>query len=284
MSLNAVAPTIDKPYGISQIRAYIPIQLDMKKLNYDVCRELFETHCTSFGVLGHLDGSSVPTLEEDTQWKEHNGLVKMWIYGSVSEQILDTILKAKATARDLWLTLENRFRDNKEAQSIQYDNKLRTLTIGDMDVTAYTHKLKMLSDLLANVDSPVTDRVLMMHMLNGLSEKFDNITNVIQHQQPFPTFNKARSMLLMEEKRLSKHVKPAPQEGTNSSSPNILYANSTQQQERHGQYNNNHNSGRNYGNKNRGRGGRHNRGRGRNNNQWMNQQASYPPWTYTPQP
>lgn len=79
----------------------------------------------------------------------------MWIYGTVSEQLLDTILQAKSTAHDLWNNLEALFRDNKEAQSLQYDNELRTLVIGHMTITEHCHKLKSLSDLLSNLDSPV---------------------------------------------------------------------------------------------------------------------------------
>ncbi|CAL9242897.1 unnamed protein product, partial [Arabidopsis halleri] len=212
----------------------------------------------------------------------------MWIYGTVSEQLLDTILKAKSTARDLWLTLENLFRDNKEAQSIQYDNELRTLVIGDMSVTNYAHKLKTLADLMANVDAPVTDRTLVMHMLNGLSDKFDSIINVIQHQTPFLSFIKARLMLIMEEKRLSKQVKTIPEHNTNSSSPTIMYTDLDPQQQRSQNYNNN-NSGRNNNNsgynKNRGgHGGRNNRGRGRSNNQWNNNTYPASPWSFNQAP
>ncbi|XP_010436597.1 PREDICTED: uncharacterized protein LOC104720386 [Camelina sativa] len=153
----------------------------------------------------------------------------MWIYGTVSEKLLDTILKAKSTARDLWLTLEALFCDNKEAQSIQYDNKFRTLVIGDMSVTDYTHKLNNLADLLANVDAPVTNHALVMHMLNGFSAKFDNIIKVIQHQSPFPSFIKARSMLLMEEKRLTKQVPTLPAHNTDSSPNSVLYTHSDPQ-------------------------------------------------------
>ncbi|XP_010468651.1 PREDICTED: uncharacterized protein LOC104748752 [Camelina sativa] len=132
-TVTTTAPTNDKPYGIAQIRAYVPIQLDLKKLNYDVWRELFETHCSSFGVLGHLNRSSAPSPDDEKQWKERDDLVKMWIYGTVSEQLLDTILKTKSTARDLWLTLEALFRDNKEAQSIQYDNDRQMGKFGPED-------------------------------------------------------------------------------------------------------------------------------------------------------
>lgn len=127
--MAALASANDKPYGISQIKAYIPITLDMSKLNYDKWRELFETHCVSFGVVQHLDGSSLPTPETEKEWKERDGLVKMWIYGTISDSIIDTVLKKNATARELWLSIESLFRDNKEARALQLENELRTMVI-----------------------------------------------------------------------------------------------------------------------------------------------------------
>ncbi|XP_010444912.1 PREDICTED: uncharacterized protein LOC104727509 [Camelina sativa] len=198
----------------------------------------------------------------------------MWIYGTVSEQLLDTILKVKSKACDIWITLEDLFRDNKEARSLQYDNELRNLEIGDMSITDYNHKLKSLSDLLANLDSPVSDRSLVMHMLNGLSDKFDNIINVIQHQTPFPSFTKARSMLLMEDKRLDKQAKPVAQHTTNASSPTVLFTNPDQhQQPNNSQHYNGHNNNS------------HTSGRGRGRNNWNTNQYGYPPpWGYNQPP
>ena len=280
----------DKPFGISQIRAYIPIVLDLDKMNYDVWREMFETHCLTFGVLGHLDGTSVAAPATDQIWKEHDGLVKMWIYGTISGELTETILKPKSSARDLWLALENLFRDNKENRALQLENELRTLTIGDLSVKEYCRKLKTLADLLANVDSPVSDRVLVMHCLNGLNEKFDGIHNVIRHRSPFPSFSTCRSMLQSEEDRLKKpqHSLAAP---ATASAPNVLYVedspsqqqNSTNKSNYKGNNNNNNNKG------NRG-GGRGNRGRGRNNNNFGQQlpnpsvtpNIGYPQWNYGP--
>lgn len=103
MAANPTLISSDKPFGISQIRAYIPIVLDLDKMNYDVWREMFETHCLMFGVLGHLDGTSVATPDTAKSWKEHDGLVKMWIYGTISGDLTETILKPKSYARELWL-------------------------------------------------------------------------------------------------------------------------------------------------------------------------------------
>ena len=87
----------DKPFGISQIRAYIPIILNLDKMNYDVWREIFETHCLTFGVSDHLDGTSAATPETEKVWKERDGLVKTWIlYGTITDSLVETILTPKA--------------------------------------------------------------------------------------------------------------------------------------------------------------------------------------------
>ncbi|XP_010490216.1 PREDICTED: uncharacterized protein LOC104767956 [Camelina sativa] len=223
------APTAssnDKPFGISQFWACVPIVLDMEKLNYDKWREHFETHYLCYGVLDHLNGSSRPSSTTETTWKERNGLVKMWIYGTISKLILDTVLKAKCSARDLWLTIEALFCDNKEARALQFKNELRTITIGDRSVHEYCKKLKNLSDLFPNIDSPVTDRGLVLHLLNGLTDKFDSIINVIKHREHFPTFLVARSMLIREEERLSKQHRVTPTTSHHSSSPDVLFTSS----------------------------------------------------------
>lgn len=204
----------------------------------------------------------------------------MWIYGTISDSIIDTILKKNATARDLWLSIESLFRDNKEARALQLENELRTMVIGDLSVHDYCQKMKTTADLLANIDAPISERALVSHLLNGLSDKFDSSINVVQHKVPFPTLLEARSMLQMEETRLSKQVKPTPSHHDNSSSSTVLYAGSDGNS-RNTNNNNYHNSGR--GNRRRHRGHGRSRGRGRYNNNWPPNQFSAP-WYYNHQP
>ncbi|XP_010480709.1 PREDICTED: uncharacterized protein LOC104759488 [Camelina sativa] len=292
-----MAQPAEKAFGVTHIKSYIPLVLDMQKMNYDAWRELFEIHCLSFSVAGHLDGTSIPANPQDTAWKERDGLVKMWIYGTISPSLLDTVLKSRCTARELWITIENLFRDNKEARAIQLENELRSFTIGDLSVHDYCQKLKTISDLLANVDSPVTKRSLVIHLLNGLSEKFDNIHNVIKHKTPFPSFDAARSMLILEEDRLNKPSKHVASSPLGTSTPHLLYTDAGPSTPPSYPATNTCSSSQphfspqpTHEHQNRGRGhGRHNgyRGRGRNkshhniNNSWMPQQPSY--WPAPPQ-
>lgn len=195
----------------------------------------------------------------------------MWIYGTISESLLNSVLKTQCTARELWLTLENLFQDNKEARAIQLENELRNLQIGDFSVTDYCQKLKSISDILINVNSPITKRSLVMHMLNGLSSKFDNIINVIKHRTPPWSFGDARSMLKNEEDRLKTKRLTEFAHVDNASSPQLLMTTTLQSSHLQPDFTNPYH----YNNNNRGNRGR---GRGRNNyNQNWNPQPQWPP-------
>ncbi|XP_010445253.1 PREDICTED: uncharacterized protein LOC104727890 [Camelina sativa] len=158
------ALTIDRAFGVTNIKYHIPLILDLDDHNYDACHELFLTHCLTFDVSGHVD----------------------------APQLFRSSFKTGGSARDIWVRIENQFCNNKKARAIPLDNDLRTLQIGDQSIQVYCQKLKSLSDLLANVDAPVSDRTLVMYILNGLNGKFDYIINVIKHKDPFPSFESAK--------------------------------------------------------------------------------------------
>lgn len=91
-----------------------------------------------------------------------------------------------------------------------------------MTIQDYCQKMKSIADLLSNIDAPVDDRTLVMYLINGLNEKYDNIINVIKHREPFPSFNSAKSMLKMEESRLKKKNYSTASHSDHSSSSTAL--------------------------------------------------------------
>ncbi|XP_024995967.1 uncharacterized protein LOC112529127 [Cynara cardunculus var. scolymus] len=108
---------------------------------------------------------------------------------------------------------------------MQIDNELRNIVMGDLIVTAYCTKIKALADLLANLDpdSAIPDKHLVIYTINGLSSKFDSVANIIRYRSPLPTFIETRSMLLMEEQRMSSPRLVYTKNSTNSSLPTILH-------------------------------------------------------------
>lgn len=263
--------TVERAFGVTNIKTHIPIILDLDVFNYDAWRELFLTHCLAFDVLGHVDGTAIPTEDDDIAWKKRDGLVKLWIYGTLTHPLFKSTFKVGGTARDIWLRIENQFRNNKEARAIQLDNDLRTKEIGDMTIHDYSQSLQAIADLLANVDAQLNDKTLVMYLLNGLNDKFDHIINVIKHHKPFPTFEEATNMLELEETRLKKPHKTHISHTDHASSSTALVATSSDSKQSN---NNNRNTNRNNRGNRRG-----SRGKGRHN---YNQRSSYNNWGMNP--
>lgn len=174
----------------------------------------------------HLDDPA-PT-NPSPEWEKMDALVKLWLYGTLHSSLLQMILKKGWTANIMWTSLESLFRDNKDARAIELENDLRSIEIGDLSVAAYYQKIKVTADLLSNIDQPVLEKTLVMYMINGLGEKFDQVVGIIRHQQPLPSFFQVRSMLLLERSRLAGLRPTHGSHRDNSSSPSALVTGSGQ--------------------------------------------------------
>ncbi|XP_071688402.1 uncharacterized protein [Rutidosis leptorrhynchoides] len=217
-----------KNFGVANIRTYVPLNLVLEELNYDSWRELFETHCMSFDLIWHLNGSSVASGPDDKTWKKTESLIKLWIYGTLSKPLLQTIMKRKYYAHQSWDHIEQLFRNNKESRAMELENELRTIVLCDNTMTKYCCKIQMISDLLENIDSGVSDKNLVTYMVNGLPEKFDNTAEITTYKVSIPTFLEARSMLLLAETRIQNCINiPTTAHDVHSSSNSILYKNAS---------------------------------------------------------
>ncbi|XP_013626716.1 PREDICTED: uncharacterized protein LOC106332764 [Brassica oleracea var. oleracea] len=128
---------LDRAYGVTNIKKHIPLILDIDDHNNDAWKELFLTHCQSFDVSGHLDGTLLPADDNDHRWKKRDGLVKLWLYGTISKNLFKSAFITGGTARQIWIKVESFFRNNKEARAIQLDHDLRTKEIGDKSIHTY---------------------------------------------------------------------------------------------------------------------------------------------------
>ncbi|XP_071709425.1 uncharacterized protein [Rutidosis leptorrhynchoides] len=111
-------------FGVTNIRTFVPLNIDLDELNYDSWRELFETHYMSFDLIDHLDGTTKPSADDDKDWKKTDSLIKLWIYGTLSKPLLQSVVKRKYTAHQLWEYIENLFRNNKDSRAMELENEL----------------------------------------------------------------------------------------------------------------------------------------------------------------
>ncbi|CAH9089571.1 unnamed protein product [Cuscuta epithymum] len=223
---------------VSNIKNFIPITLDMENVEYSSWAELFKITPRAYQVLDHIfpssddddDDSSTtmpdsPTPEQilnkaesQALWTRLDAIVLQWIYGTISHELLHTIIEPDSTAQEAWDRITDIFQDNKHTRAVHLESQFSNTRLEDFpNVLSYCKALKTLATKLANVGSPVNNDRLVLRMVNGLSESYDTIASIIQQTKPLPLFFNARSMVVLEETRKSY------QAGTHSSAAALIH-------------------------------------------------------------
>ncbi|XP_071709153.1 uncharacterized protein [Rutidosis leptorrhynchoides] len=260
-------------HSVTNIKNFIPVILDTEKSKYASWVELFKIQCRSYDVIDHRipattteqsstsDASTTPTRTTNSAgWSSLDSIVLQWIYGTISPDLLETILAPDTTAQLSWEHLRNIFQDNEHSSALYLNAQFSTKRMENfLNVSAYCQQLKLLLDQLANVGEIINNSQL----------------------QAVAT-NHTKSALVAATSN-SSNKSPSSSTAQNSSSP------STYSQSNTG-YKNNDNyqrgGGRNSGNRG-GRGSRggqgrqhSNRGLGFNQSMWNHYPPQYQPWAW----
>ncbi|XP_071678335.1 uncharacterized protein [Lolium perenne] len=178
--------------------------------NYTSWRELFLVALGHYGLTAHVTGESTPSdTGPDSPWGRDDYTVLSWIYGSVSVDLLNIVMRPGATARTIWGAIEDLFCDNKKHRAIQLEADFRNTPQGGLSISDYCAKLKALADSLGDVGQPISDENLVLTLLRGLNENYAHLRSFLPFQVPFPTFLQTRSALLLEETQKKTDVKNA---------------------------------------------------------------------------
>ncbi|XP_076908040.1 uncharacterized protein LOC143564737 [Bidens hawaiensis] len=129
---------------------------------------------------GDKDKAASSTDPTPDQWKRLDAIVLQWIYGKISIDLLQTVMKKQTTAYDAWIALENLFQDNKSSCALHLQTKLTNTRLDSFkDMAAYCQKVKVLADQLSNVDVPLSQTQIVLKLLGGLTEQYSTIAAII---------------------------------------------------------------------------------------------------------
>ncbi|CAI9300376.1 unnamed protein product [Lactuca saligna] len=227
----------------------LPLILDLSTRNYDLWSDLFNAHCIAYGVADHIDDAHDPpppppqytSYGPGVEGTCFDNLVKLWLFGSISQKLITSAYSINATARRIWLNLQSVFYDDKESVSMQ------------LEVKDYCEKIKKITDTLEGLVEKVKDRSVVLHALNGLPSKFESVASILRFSKPLPSFSEMRSILLVEESRLNSHRVTLLTHDNHPSSPSLLHVAESSSSSTRGR------GGRSYrGNNSRRSGGRNN--------------------------
>jgi hypothetical protein len=132
-------------------------------------------------------------------WARLDSIVVTCILGTLSLELHEIVREPMETARQAWLAIEAQFLGNSESRVLQLDTRFRAFKQGDLSVRDYCHQMKGMADDLCALGETVTDRHLVLNLLQGLNKKFDRMKIFIERSQPFPSFHIVRNDLELKE-------------------------------------------------------------------------------------
>ena len=134
-------------------------------------------------------------------WKSQDQTLIGWLLSSISEGTLGLVITLDSSYA-VWKTLEKKFRVQSEAKVLQIKYEINTLKKESMNVEDYCMKMKALVDKLACAGSPLNDRELLLHILNGLGPGYLDLASFITACRM--DFDYANAMLLTHKSRLEQ--------------------------------------------------------------------------------
>ncbi|KAL5742812.1 hypothetical protein ACOSP7_029544 [Xanthoceras sorbifolium] len=184
-------------------------------------------------------------------WRRSDQLLQSWLMSTLSEGLIGEVTEC-LSALEVWRNLERLFSQQSLAKVLQLKQQLQSVKKGSSSISEYVIKVKGFGDGLKSAGQTVTDRDLLLSVLNGLGHEYDPVVVLISSQQTTMSLYKAQYMLMTHE-QLIEHLNSVSQVDI-SSSANLTVNNSTRNNNRggfntRGRGNNNNNKGK------RGRGG-----------------------------
>ncbi|GJT35080.1 hybrid signal transduction histidine kinase M [Tanacetum coccineum] len=102
-------------------------------------------------------------------------------------------------------------------RSIALKAELRSLKLGDLSIDAYFRKIESITTILTSLGSPISNDDVVTITLEGLPDKYDNVSGIIVHREPFSDLKTVHSMLTIKEMRLKSRAQAISIDSTSSS-------------------------------------------------------------------
>jgi hypothetical protein len=96
------------------------------------------------------------------------------------------------------------------ARIMQLKQQLQSLKKGADSISEFVSKLKAISDALAAAGEIVSDREMIMSLLNGVGHEYDSVVTLVSSQQSTMSLEDAQFLFLMHEQRIEHLSISAP--------------------------------------------------------------------------
>ncbi|KAF3785230.1 Retrovirus-related Pol polyprotein from transposon TNT 1-94 [Nymphaea thermarum] len=157
-------------------------------------------------IAGASAGSEVriqfETLTENNPeyelWLAHDQSLVAYITSTLSEEVLGSI-DDDLTALELWTTLATTYSQVSEARFFQLRRQFQDIKRGTRTVLEYLNEIKNVSDQLAAIGHPVSDKDKVQQALSGLGTEFDIFCTALEVLPVLPSFEDLKAKLFQHE-------------------------------------------------------------------------------------
>nr|GEU40967.1 hybrid signal transduction histidine kinase M [Tanacetum cinerariifolium] len=161
------------------------------------------------------------------EWLKIDSVVLSWIFMTLSKTLqARLVVEDPQTAKESWDLIAEIFNDNKLTCCIALKAKLYSLKLSDLSIDAYYRKIESIDTILTSLGLPISIDDVVTIAFEGLHDKYENVSSIIVHREPFLNLKMVCSMLTTEEMRLQSRDQ-ATSIDSSSSSPMVLLANSS---------------------------------------------------------
>ncbi|KAF3795485.1 Retrovirus-related Pol polyprotein from transposon TNT 1-94 [Nymphaea thermarum] len=131
-------------------------------------------------------------------WLAHDQSLVAYITSTLSEEVLGGV-DDDLTALELWSTLATTYSQVSEARFLQLRRQFQDIKRGTRTVLEYLNEIKSVSDQLAAIGHPVSDKDKMQQALSGLGTKFDIFCTALEVLPILPSFEDLKAKLFQHE-------------------------------------------------------------------------------------
>jgi hypothetical protein len=156
--------------AVVNVKALIPVVLDQATNTYTKWRGMFLTVLGKYALTRHvLEDEAFP---ERPAWVQADCVVLMWIYGTVSSDLQQSLMMRQRPTHEAWCYLEDEFLGQKESRALLLETQFRNLRQESLSITNYCRRLESMAASLAEFGDPIGDRQMVLTLLRDLSGKF----------------------------------------------------------------------------------------------------------------
>jgi len=91
------------------IKAHVPVELDLAESNYTEWHCFFDAFISKFGLDAHLSSRPTTDNRHDWDWVMKDQCILSWLYNSMSKDVRAIVRIPKATAYSIWHTIHDQF-------------------------------------------------------------------------------------------------------------------------------------------------------------------------------